>query len=119
MSAENNTVWPSRGDLATYSAPINPLAPGLFSITTGCSANVSSRAPTARQRIGPAPGWERDHDAKGPAAALAQRGRDRDRSRERECRREPGQPVDRGAHGWGHDGSSTPNYRFSMSAMFS
>ena len=50
-------VWPSGAAFATKSVPILPLAPGLFSTTTGCFQRSASLGWRARARMSmPVPG---------------------------------------------------------------
>src|SRR6266850_6272729 len=48
-------VWPSAFARATYAVPMPPLAPGLFSTTTGTPRDSCIFAPTSRLRMSPIP----------------------------------------------------------------
>ena len=51
------TVCPSGAERATVSAPMFPLAPGLFSTTMGCPRRSESFGPTVRAMMSmPVPG---------------------------------------------------------------
>jgi hypothetical protein len=45
------SVYPSGALLATRSAPMMPLAPGLFSIIVGCFSADASLSPTVRAMV--------------------------------------------------------------------
>src|SRR5687768_11825380 len=44
-------VWPSAGDLATNASPMEPVAPGRFSTTTGWPRLSARRLPMARAKV--------------------------------------------------------------------
>ena len=55
--ATKSSVWPSGGDFATKSAPILPVAPGLFSVGTPTFQRSPSFGPRRRARMSaPVPG---------------------------------------------------------------
>ena len=63
-TVERKMVWPSGSALATKSAPIAPLAPGLFSISTGCGSELLELVgEQAADEVGRAAGREGDHHA--------------------------------------------------------
>ncbi len=65
-----NSVYPSGGDFATKSAPIAPLAPGLFSMMTWPSDVLELVGDQPADEIGRSAGREGDHHADRPVGEV-------------------------------------------------
>ena len=66
-----NSVWPSGSDFATKSAPIAPLAPGLFSMRMALAEDVLHLVgDQAADEIGRSAGREGDHHADRPVGEV-------------------------------------------------